>query len=198
MSRSNLIFVVALPAEAKPINRYFALKRDNRWGRYPLYTNGETALVISGVGSACAFAATLWLHHLLGNSQESLWLNLGIAGHPNRKLGDLVIVSEIIDYDRGKSWKLITPANAPFDCERLVTLRRPNSDYLQLALHDMEAAGFYSAAYQFKSLQRIQVLKIVSDNSESPINNINGRRVSLLIEQQLGRVDQFINQYINF
>ena len=185
--------VVALPAEAKPINRFFNLKRENRWDRFPLYTNGETALVISGVGRERAFAATRWLHLSVGQSQDSLWLNLGIAGHPDRRLGEAVIVSEIVDQRSGESWNLCPPTQALFGRERLVTLQQPSSDYLHQALHDMEAAGFYGAACQFASQTKIMVIKIVSDNCANPIDNINGKMVSLLIEQQLDRVNQFIN-----
>ncbi len=196
MSGSNLLFVVALPAEAKPINRYFDLQRDNRRARFPLYTNENRALVISGVGRECAFSATRWLYQLIGQSHESLWLNIGIAGHPDRRLGEAVIVSEIIDLESGEAWNLNLPTLVPFHCERLFTQQQPNIDYQAQALYDMEAAGFYSAASQFASPEKILAIKIISDNSKNPMININGKMVSDLVKQQLGKINQIIEQFI--
>ena len=45
-------FVVALPSEAKPINHYFKLIRDNNAAPFSLYRNHGVALVISGIGAS--------------------------------------------------------------------------------------------------------------------------------------------------
>ena len=89
MTETPVGLVTALPAEAKPLNGHYSLIRDNSVKHTPLYRNGTMTLVVSGVGKKAAYDATSRLAELLGDIQ-AIWINLGIAGHPSRVIGEAV------------------------------------------------------------------------------------------------------------
>ena len=193
MRTPQKLLVVALPAEAKPINRHFRLVRDNQADAFPLYRNLEMALVISGVGREAAQAATRWLGSMTG-AKQAIWINLGTAGHPLRAVGDGLLANEIVDDASGRCWTPRIPIDPPCDCERLTTFATAVTDYRTGGLCDMEAAGFYPAACNLTTRERVQCLKIVSDNPLQPTSKITGRMISDLIGNRLGILEQLIHQ----
>lgn len=194
MSGAQVHLLVALPAEAKPLRRHFALQRDQR-AQAPLYRHGRILLALCGVGSAAAARTVHWLAaHERNRAAGALWINLGIAGHPARALGEAVLASEIEDRESGARWLTTPPAAPPCPLDRLLTLQRPDPTYRWQGLQEMEAAGFYAAARDYAPAARVQCLKVVSDNVRQPSQNINGVLVSDLISRQLQVVEVLIEQ----
>ncbi len=194
MNNAPIHLVVALPAEAKPLNRHFGLRRDNQEGPYPVFRNGHLNLLISGTGKAAAAKATQWLHGAGVSYPRTGWINLGIAGHIKRPIGMAVIASHIVDNEDGREWatKLLSPL--PCDTDKVITLERQTEHYPDEGVIDMEAAGFYPEACHHTSPDRVFCLKIISDNLNNPTHEINGKKVSRLIEGQLKIVTQLIQQ----
>ncbi len=184
--------VVALPPEARPINRHLGLVRDNHHDRYRLYRKGHISLVISGPGADSAARATEWLHSVNDYRLDDIWINLGIAGHPHHPLGEIFQASEIEDRERGHIWHLETKATIPCPSERVISVITPDTTYSTNALIEMEAAGFYRSATKQTTPDRIHCIKVVSDNRENPANMLNGKMVSQLIQEQLDMLDRLI------
>jgi hypothetical protein len=61
----------------------------------------------------------------------------------------------------------------------------------------MEAAGFYEIAVKFSSSELIQVIKIISDNTASPIASINESSVTASVTSQLSTVAAVIKQLMS-
>ena len=101
---SHTILVVALPAEARTINRHFGLVRDTRAKEFPLYRGRALAAVVSGVGQQAAERATRWLGGQ-STAQKTNWINVGIAGHSERTIGETLLASEIIDIANQQRWR---------------------------------------------------------------------------------------------
>lgn len=188
-------FVVALPSEAKPINRHFDLVRDNSATPYSLYRNQGVALVITGVGSEFSELATRWLHKMLPG--PAVWINAGIAGHSHLPVGVALLASEILHQPSGKHWQTILPVQPPCGSAPLITCAEPESEYPHRALYDMEAAGFYRAASAVAPPQRIHCLKIVSDNPQSPVHGINREKITRLMNDQLHLLEQLSRQELS-
>jgi hypothetical protein len=184
-------FVVALPSEAKPINRHFGLIRDNKATQYSLYRNQGVALVISGIGSEVSEQATRWLHEML--PEPAIWINVGIAGHSHLPIGVALLASEILHQSSGRRWQTRLPAPPPCGSAPLITCAEPETGYPHNALYDMEAAGFYSAASTVAPAQRIHCFKIVSDNPQSPVHSINREMITRLMNDQLNLLEQLSN-----
>ena len=91
MNKKNLRFVVALHVEAKPIISLYNLKKYKiRKKNYELYQNLSLNiwLVISGVGNINASEATKYLYQGSPLNKKNIWINLGMAGSYNYKLGE--------------------------------------------------------------------------------------------------------------
>ena len=187
--------VIALPAEAKPVRRHFDLQREQESSPFPLYRNSEIALVLSGPGKESAGKATTWLYQHLRPQTDALWLNLGIAGHSDRAVGEAVQANLIEDRVSGDCWNTVLARKPALENERVITLDTPDLDYSQAGVVDMEAAGFYRAALEFTAAEQILCIKVISDNRQQPASQINGKRVSGLIEQQTELLDTIVGSY---
>lgn len=75
-----LYFVVPSHDEARPIIRFFGLKKDMAPCPFPVFTMGEVALCVSGKGSANAAASTAYLLTRWG--QNGLFSHLSSAEGP--------------------------------------------------------------------------------------------------------------------
>ncbi len=184
--------MVALPPEARPINRHLGLVRDNHHERYRLYRNGPISLVISGPGADSAARATEWLHSVNDYRQHDFWINLGIAGHPHHQVGEIFQASEIEDRESGQTWYLEAREATLCPSERVVSVIEPDTTYLTDALIEMEAAGFYRSAKEQTTPDRIHCIKVVSDNRRNPASMLNGKIVAQLIREQMDILDRLI------
>jgi nucleoside phosphorylase len=192
---SNLtILVVALPAEAKPVNRRYGLRRDNRHGRFSLYQGRQMALVVSGPGKKAALQAADWMHSILNPQSDCTWVNLGIAGHATRPVGQMVYAELVEDATTGDRWETSPPPGFCCEKDKITTLESPDTEYSQEGLVDMEAAGFFRAARRYVAPEHIHCIKVVSDNRSSGTKGISGKMVSRLIGHQLDILDGLLER----
>lgn len=189
MSSPFFNFVVALPAESKPLIAHFGLKRKQPDGDFPLYQNGPISLVLSGVGKGASAQATRFLLESHNQPSETIWINLGIAGHATRTIGDMILAQSILDEDSLQHWTMPPKSSVTCELETLTTVSQPEFDYTHPGAFDMEAAGFLSVLNG-----NGYCLKIISDNSDQPGHSIKAKWVSQLISNQLDYIDQLINQ----
>ncbi len=178
--------IVALPAEAKPINQHFGLKRIQPDGDYPIYRNDDIQLVLSGPGAEHAANAC----RSMINSGDDYWINIGIAGHPTAAVGELFQANRVVDHTTGKHWNLRCQHQLQ---SPLITVDGAVTDYPENALYDMEAAGITSLRAERNQLSHIIILKIVSDNLQNPTTQITGRLVKSLINSQLATIGKIIH-----
>lgn len=195
MITARLNLLVALPAEAKPINRILGLRRLQPDGELPVYTGDQVALVLAGPGMAAAGRGVSYLRGLNRN-RHARWLNLGIAGHGELALGQALIASRVITAAGQQSWSM--PYLDLPDCPAvpLQSLPQPLKDYSSQTAYDMEAAGFVSAALEYVPLASLQVVKIISDNRAHPASGINAKMVSALMQQRSTLIRQLVNRML--
>jgi nucleoside phosphorylase len=190
----DIRIITALPAEAKPINHHFSLQRDNRITAFPLFRNEELMLVVSGVGQQAAAAATQWLHGHSPPRHNSLWINIGIAGHATRELGQAILADRVCN-DQGADISIATPAVPAFARATVVTVAQPTADYPDDRIYDMEAFGFISVASRLLPPGAGQCLKIISDNRDNPMRSISAKLVSGLISDQIDTLVELIEHW---
>ena len=82
---------VALHAEAQPLIDGFSLESRAHRGLFPIYSAQGRALVVSGVGKLAAAGAVAYLNTVLGERNDICWLNVGVAGHPQRRCGEALV-----------------------------------------------------------------------------------------------------------
>ncbi|MGZ8954904.1 MAG: phosphorylase family protein [Methylovulum sp.] len=193
--KPHRIFIyTALPCEAKPLIEYFSLKKDTTAKAFTFYFNQEVCLTITGIGKNAMAAGVAYSQALFASAEHPVLLNIGIAGHKQHSLGSLFIINKIIDADSQRSFYPPLIVSPDCDAVSLRTVSKPQIDYDETALCDMEASAFYETAIRFSSGELIQCLKVVSDNELSPIANIAPNQVSELIAVHASTIDSFAEQ----
>ncbi len=192
MKKLSVNLVCALHCEAKPLIKYYNLKRKaHRYG-FSVFARDSIRLVVTGLGRVSIAAGTFFLGHLNGEHGVSVWLNVGLAGHRFRSLGEGLIAHKILDGSTGKSWypPLVFEPKVP--TEVLMTVEVPETVYEGSTLYDMEASGFYPTALRFSSAELIHCFKVVSDNSLNLPIQLNPEKAEELIRSRLYEVDGII------
>ncbi|MFK5923104.1 MAG: hypothetical protein QM496_13065 [Verrucomicrobiota bacterium] len=183
-----LAMVTALMPEARPLIDHFRLQKIKGRSPFPIFRSedGRHCLVVSGMGKILSASATTSLYHEMGELPGMAWLNIGIAGHRTRELGDLRWVNKIEDAASGQKWyppRWIKTGSR--QASALLTVDQageyPGGD----TLVDMEASGFYQIASRFSSRELVQCVKLVSDNAENSWKDLKKGQVGLWIRAQL-------------
>ncbi len=204
-----LHFVVALQPEARPLIEQYGLRRELPAEAFKIFRRDDVALIISGLGKAAAAAATAYLHLKTGGRRNAAWLNVGIAGHGQRRVGEMILADEILDRASGERWQpplvlgagcpLVLGAGCPLvlgtDCatDRVVTVDRVEREFRAGGAHEMEASGYYATARRFAAAELVHCCKIVSDGPTAAPESLSVRRIEALIGEHrdpLARIAQ--------
>lgn len=184
-----MLWVVALPVEAKPLVAHYALKKSpiaTPFAWYHSPTNRH-ALVVSGVGKVNAAMAVAWAaaHYI---STQAL-LNIGIAGGNEQALGSVWLAHQVRDDDTDHVTYPLATHHYTVPSAPLCTVSQP-----QLAqpgcLVDMEAAGFMQAASRFCTQERTHCLKIVSDNAAMTHQQLTASAIHDYMQAALPTIEQ--------
>ena len=186
--------VVALPAEAKPLVSHFKLEpaRDSRG--FKIYQNDDMALIVSGVGKIAAAAATAYLQAWTGNRPNGAWINVGMAGHRDLRLGEGILAYRITDRASGETWYPPPVIESTSPRAPVLTVDKVEEDFAEDWVFEMEAAGFYASACRFATAELVQCYKIVSDNGSVPPRWLSMRQVNELIESRFPEIDAVIRR----
>jgi nucleoside phosphorylase len=176
-------FVVAVAPEAEPLVRRFHM--EPREGAFRWYGGGEAALVVSGVGKIAAAAATSYLHAKTGEEPFALWINVGTAGHRNRRRGDVLLAHTVTDAASGERFHPTRLNRPDLEACEVRTVDRAETEFESDAAYDMEAYGFGAAALRFSTAELVQSIKIVSDNRETGTSAWTAGAVREMVEQRV-------------
>lgn len=182
-----LHLVVALRAEARPLIEHFRLTRDLDAAPFELYRGDQMTLVVSGMGKLAAATAVGWMAALSGGAPAA-WLNVGIAGHGTRRVGESILAHAVVDRATGAIHypALVFDPHGPTD--RVLTVDAVERHYTDDGAFDMEASGFAQAAARFASAELVHCLKIISDGPEAPPETLTKARLGELVGGHLERV----------
>ena len=176
-SSINMFVFTALECEAKTIINQYKLKKENNRHPFSIYQNDKIILTVTGIGKVAMAAGVAYTLALFSESTLPILINVGIAGHKNTAVGGLFVASKVADVDSGKVfYPQLIGRNWPESCE-ITTSAGPCVEYRADCLHDMEASAFYEIAVKFSSSELIHCIKVVSDNEDSSIDNIQPKQV---------------------
>jgi nucleoside phosphorylase len=191
-----LNFVVALSCEAKPLVDYYRLEKQST-SAFPYYFKPSCAqhpyninLVVSGIGLQAMATACGWLGGV-SKTKNTVWLNVGTAGHATLKLGEIARVVCAAQSD--SEIRHFPPLVAKWGGVNasLISSAAPVSQYPEQLLVDMEASAFFMAAKRFASAELVQALKVISDNPDNKIELLNATKLSALIASQMDLIHEF-------
>jgi nucleoside phosphorylase len=162
-------------------------------GMFRIYRSESMALVISGVGKSLSAAATGYLCGSSDGWRNAPWINVGVAGHRNVDVGELIVANKIVDQSTAHSWYPPQLVSNVVN-STLITVDEPEETYPERAAYDMEAAGFFPAATRCSSGELVQSIKVISDNPHQSIASLNARSIKQLITKNVSKIEQFINR----
>jgi hypothetical protein len=184
----------ALACEAKPFIARFGFKKNSQYRAFEIYQTRNSILTITGVGKSAMAAGVAYSMAVFADEQPPVLVNLGVAGHQCAALGQLVIAEKITDADSAKHYYPQRLPNAPLVSAPLLTVSQPQLNYAPNTLYDMEASAFYETASRFTSSELILIAKVISDNDQSAVHNINARQVTALMSPHTEAVSTLLNQ----
>jgi len=190
--KNEINIVVAMEREAKPLINYWNLKKNTE----KIFSNKKKKinLIISGIGKNKAKNAT---NHIADQTSiNSFFLNIGIAGHRDYKLGEIVLVSKVTDNKTKYNWYPSLLWETKIKTSPLVTIGFPKIKYKPNLLYDMEASGFFKSARNFVGPEKVQCIKIVSDNKKSSILNISSQKIESWIKKKTIVIDKFVKEFL--
>jgi hypothetical protein len=153
-------------------------------------TDGDMALVISGVGRAASAAACGWLQGFLHPPEHSAWINCGIGGRGRGPLGSVLTADRVVEVATGRAWYPPPLPSVELSSETVWTVDKPEFEFGEEGVYDMEAAGFLTATGRLGTVELAQVVKVVSDTCGQPSMGLDKARVSELIEAALPEIDR--------
>jgi len=194
--RPVVSIMVALNCEAKPWVDLYKLKKVVSIP-FELYARegGDIEIVVTGIGSLAMSTAVGWLAGFKKQSSRA-WLNLGIAGHAQRQLGELVRVHAFIDAHDLKHYYPPLTVPCKNHSEALLSVNAPTSTYPEGALVDMEGLAFYRSACMFSDSELIASLKVISDNQENSVEGLNASKITTLMQPHAEAVDKLVMSLI--
>ncbi|MDH3639363.1 MAG: hypothetical protein OES09_13025 [Gammaproteobacteria bacterium] len=182
--------VVALMVEARPLVEYFRLREDRGARGFRVYSGDAMRLIVTGVGKVNAAAGVAYLHRFGSGAENEAWLNVGIAGHPDRPLGQGVHAIRIVDAATERAWYPPQTIPLPGHPAVVLTVDQPVVEFADKVACDMEASGFYSCAVRFATSELIQCYKVISDNREIKSGAVTKASVRTLIHDNASAVQQ--------
>ena len=194
-NRIKICWVVAMRAEASPIIEAFSMKIFSNDLLYPVYLNQEDghALIISGVGATKSGAAATFLKVFLSIQNYAAWINVGIAGYCRSTQGELYQAIKVTSQEAGNTFFPGMRFSRIIKSEVLCTVGKPQKDFSEPVLFDMEAAGFCEITPSFSCNELTYVFKVVSDGPNYSSNLLTKKIVSNLIENQLPKILELSN-----
>lgn len=196
-----LIFLCALPCEAKPVIDYYRLNKSaDKTLPFKIYQQASIACIVSGLGAANMRRAMQWAFSQFSPQARHSWINLGIAGHRCLPPGSVRLVHRASMDSQDGVLTLTEPKPAMFETSAIISVAEASFDYPQDALIDMEAYAFASSFDQHSMRQRAVCIKIVSDNHDTPPTRDKARISSLIadnmpaIANQLKPLQREINE----
>lgn len=195
---SPSIFVFcALVCEAKPLIRVWQLKKlPSSDHPFAIYVGTDRVLVVTGIGKINMAGAMSYALALFNKPHSPVLINLGIAGQRDEALGALCLGHKITDRESGRCFYPQMPFSIHCKTYSVVTACQPIIDYSANEIYEMEAAGFYEIAVKFSLSELCHVMKIVSDNAQSAIADINEALVETWVGEQIPGIEAIMNRLI--
>lgn len=190
--------VVALRCEAQPLIERFDLCPRESGGRLRCFVGAlddtPLELAISGVGKLAAATATAYLQGS-GGTARARWLNIGLAGHGRRAVGEALLAGRVEEASSGRFFRVEQPFDSalPVIHLRTVDTLQPTYPEGDVAV-EMEAYGFFAAARRFANAKAVHALKVVSDNAQSPPLGRDEARATRLIEGAMEAIVETITK----
>ncbi len=178
-----IAIVSAYFREVKFLITHYKLKKIN--SPFEIFKNDKIVIIISNKGMLNSAIATTYI---LSNYDIKFIINFGLAGAINKKfdIGDISIINKIDDFYPDI---LISHPfkEASIHCSLEVVTKNEN---IHADLVDMESIGFFRASSKFLTIDKIFLIKVVSDYLECFIPS--DKFLKDILESKIDMIDKFL------
>ena len=190
------VILSALKAEAFPLINYYKLIPSNSIG-LQMYRNDLFTMLITGVGKKNVNKTLKEYLKKTKNIEEAKFINIGIAGgvKGNCKIGEMFFIDKVFDDYLEVNYNIKSGNRSNLLENRVTTVFEPimNSDQEREGLVDMEAYEICSVLSNFNHLNKVTIIKIVSDFMDLETKYLSSKKIQKLIEKNLFDIDHFLN-----
>ena len=192
--KKEINIVIAMQREANFLIKYWNLKQVNLSKKIFVNKKKKINLIISGIGKNKAEKATTAQDEKTG--KNSFFLNICVAGHKDFDLGKAVLVSKVTDNKTKYNWYPSLLWKTKIDKAPLITVKFPKIIYNSNSLYDMEAAGFFKSARKIIGPEKVQCIKIISDNKNSSIFKISGKKIEYWVKKNINIINMLVKEFL--
>ena len=191
-------WVIALKSEAIAIIEKYDMKSFDHHGLFQLFKNldGTHWLVISGIGQINSASATTYLYKVSQAPPWCSWINIGIAGYKSN-YGTIYLVDKVTRKSSGEDDFPGNLIKSKVMREKLITVDKPDTNYEENALIDMEASSFLDIATRLTCRELVIILKVVSDEPNSSIKKLTSQKITNLIKQNINTILEIASEAEN-
>ena len=192
------LIITALPDEARPFIDRFELKSDENQSDISVFSNEVCSLLITGIGSGQIKSVLPLFLERISNFDNLILFNIGIAGgHPDKtEIGEVFLVNKVTNDETFYKYFLTIPAKNEFNTIALTTVAKgiTGGHVGYEGLVDMEAGIITATAISYFNIDKISVIKVVSDHMD--ISNWSSLDVCGIIESKLDSICTLMELYV--
>ncbi len=194
----NRLIITALRDEAQPFIDRFKLAKDKNQSDLCVFNDKNCSLLITGVGVDRVKSTLPVFLERISDLDNVVLFNVGIAGgHPDRtKIGEVYTVNKVTNDETHDKYFLTIPGKNEFNTMFLTTVAKgiTNGHMGYEGLVDMEAAIITATAISYLNIDKIAVIKVVSDHME--IAEWSSLDVCEIIRSKLDSICAFMELYV--
>jgi len=164
------LIITALPDEARPFIDRFRLASDENQSDLRVFSNETCSLLITGIGGNRVKSVLPVFLERISDFDNAVLFNIGIAGgHPDKtEIGEVYLVNKVNNDQTVDKYSLTIPAKNGFNTMALTTVVKGiTAGHIGYeGLVDMEAAIITATAVNYLNIDKIAVIKVVSDHMD--------------------------------
>jgi hypothetical protein len=154
-------------------------------------------LIVSGIGNIKAAAASGYIYNVSRANANTSYLNVGIAGSQQFAVGEAWLIHKIIYHATNKAWyPQCVPTTLGLKSCVLQSVDEPHTNYQLQHIQDMEAYGVAVSASQLVTHEQIQILKIISDNALTSLNQVTPKWVTELVNSRWEEIQKVVHYLV--
>ena len=192
------LIITALPDEARPFIDRFKLASDENQSDLRVFNNETCSLLITGIGGSRVKSVLPVFLKRISDFDNIVLFNVGIAGgHPDKtEIGEVYLVNKVTNDETVGKYSLTIPAKNEFNTMALTTVAKGitvgHVGYEGLV--DMEAAIITATAISYLNIDKIAVIKVVSDHMD--IADWSSLDVCEIIRSKLDSICALMELYV--
>ena len=192
------LIITALPDEARPFIDRFKLKNDENQSDLSVFSNESCSLLITGIGSGQVKSVLPVFLKRISDFDNVILFNIGIAGgHPDKtEIGEVYLVNKVNNDQTVDKYSLTIPVKNGFNTMGLTTVVKGiTAGHVGYeGLVDMEAAIITATAVSYLNIDKIAVIKVVSDHMD--IDDWSSLDVYEIIRSKLDSICALMELYV--